>query len=69
MSQNRFVGFTNCLQDDDYGIILSGDGQVKGIWMPEHLENVPVPAAIVEICITNFGIDPNKDQHMSQTVH
>lgn len=69
MIKSKFVGFANCLQEDDYGIILSAEGKIKGIWIPQDLENDSIPVAIAEICIANFGIDPNNDDLVSQTVH
>lgn len=69
MSKHRYIGFQNSLKEDDYGIIISLSGRVKGVWIPDSLEDEPVPQAVVDICVANFGIDPNTDEDISQTVH
>lgn len=69
MSDHRYIGFKSSLEDDDYGIIISSDGKLKGVWIPKSQEDETIPQSIVQICIDNFGIDPNSDQEVSQTVH
>ena len=69
MKTHRHIGFLDSLDEDDYGIMLSHEGRIKGIWIPRIYDTEPVPAAVVELCLTNFGIDPNKDIDISQTVH
>ena len=69
MKTHRFIGFENNLTSDDYGIMVSPQGRVRGVWIPNSLEDEPVPQAVVELCIDSFGIDPNTDENLSQTVH
>jgi hypothetical protein len=69
LNKHRYVGFEHCLTDEDYGIIVSPTGRVKGVWIPNSLEDELVPQAVVELCIASFGIDPNTDEELSQTVH
>jgi hypothetical protein len=69
LSKHRYIGFQNSLKEDDYGIIISPQGRVRGVWIPNSLEEEPVPQAVVELCIASFGIDPNTDETLSQTVH
>lgn len=69
LNKHRYIGFEQSLEDDDYGIIVSSTGRVRGIWIPNSLEDEPVPQAIAELCVANFGIDPNTDENLSQTVH
>ena len=69
MAKHDYMGFSETLEEDDYGIIVGKDGAVKGIWVPSHLENGDkIPAAIANICEINFGIDPN-DKSNHQTLH
>lgn len=51
--------FESTLEDNDYGLILSQEGALKGIWVPDHLWNEPIPYPLVKICIENYGVDPN----------
>jgi len=69
MNNHKFLGFSNSLDTDDYGVIVSKEGRLKGVWLPIDCQNEPIPQTVVDFCITNFGIDPNNDQLVSQTVH
>lgn len=51
--------FERTLEDNDYGLIISQTGSLKGIWVPDHLWDEPFPMSIVKICIENYGINPN----------
>ena len=63
------MGFEDTLEDDDYGIIIGKDGNIKGIWIPRHLEDeAEIPASIANLCETNFGVDPN-DESCYNTIH
>jgi hypothetical protein len=69
MAKHDYMGFSETLEEDDYGIIIGKDGTVKGIWVPRHLENEEqLPAAIANMCEDTFGIDPN-DQSNYHTLH
>lgn len=62
--------FEDFLSDDDYGFIVdSQTGRLKGLWVPESQEDVPVPDTIVNICKEYFGVDPNKDAEEDVTYH
>lgn len=64
-----YMGFEDTLEDDDYGIIISKDGTIKGIWIPSHLENEEeIPPAIANMCEASFGIDPNNES-CYHTIH
>ena len=64
-----YMGFEDTLDDDDYGIIIGKDGNIKGIWVPRHLEDeAEIPASIANLCETNFGVDPN-DESCYNTIH
>ena len=44
------ISFEDSLEDTDYGLIISADGQLKGMFMPEQREEVDyVPKKIVQI--------------------
>ena len=48
------------LESDDYGLIVSKDGELKGIWIPDSAEDKDIfPQGIAQLCITHFGLDPN----------
>lgn len=69
MTTHTYIGFSESLDEDDYGIMLNSQGRIKGVWIPKKHETIPVPIAIAEICLINFGVDPNKDENLSLTVH
>jgi len=51
--------FKQSLSETDYGLIVSSEGALKGIWIPVGQEDADIPDAIVSLCIARFGIDPN----------
>jgi|TARA_B110000977_G_scaffold86978_1_gene115814 hypothetical protein len=51
--------FKQSLSDTDYGLIVGADGMLKGIWVPEDMDDQDIPQNIVDLCIQKFGIDPN----------
>jgi|AntRauTorcE11897_2_1112592.scaffolds.fasta_scaffold76682_1 hypothetical protein len=51
--------FPQALGSTDYGLIISQEGYLKGIWVPDHLYDEPVPTPLAELCIRNYGVDPN----------
>ena len=51
------ISFEDSLEDTDYGLIISADGQLKGMFMPEQKEEVDyVPEKIVQILHQVYGI-------------
>lgn len=63
------MGFEEVLEEDDYGIIVGKDGSLKGIWIPQHLEDEDeLPVSIVNLIRTVFGIDPNAEETHA-TIH
>ena len=59
-----YMGFSETLEEDDYGLIIGHDGSIKGIWVPSHLEDVEtLPQSIVTICQLYFGVDPNDESN------
>jgi hypothetical protein len=50
------------LENDDYGLIVSKNGELKGIWIPESVSDKDnFPEEIAELCIQTFGLDPNAE--------
>ena len=63
------MGFSETLEEDDYGLIIDKNGNIKGIWVPKHLEDVEqLPSSIVHACKLYFDVDPN-DESNYQTLH
>jgi hypothetical protein len=57
MSQKK-VTFEEALADDDFGLIIDKDGNLKGLFMPEgKQENEFVPDTIVTILESVYGLD------------
>ena len=59
------------LESDDYGLIVSKDGELKGIWIPDNAEDKDTfPQEIAQLCIDHFGLDPNaEDEYAGATLH
>jgi hypothetical protein len=69
MARHDYMGFSETLEEDDYGLIIGADGAVKGIWVPATLEEAEeIPASIASLCQLHFGVDPNDDSNY-QTLH
>ena len=61
------VSFDDALTKDDYGLIVSKDGELKGIWIPDGAEDADeIPESIVELCMQYFNLDPNADEYEDQ---
>lgn len=58
---NEKISFEDSLDEDDWGLIISPDGNLKGLFIPEGQEDSEVPEAIVVICQKYFGIDPTEE--------
>lgn len=59
MSQKKTIQFEESLSKDDYGLIISKDGELKGLWMPESDNNELdfIPESIVRILEGVYGMD------------
>lgn len=53
--------FRESLENTDYGLIVGTDGNLKGIWVPNTVEDDTIPDSIVDLCISKFGIDPTAE--------
>lgn len=61
MPGRKYIGFVDILDDDDYGIIIGSDGEIKGVWIPKEYEHQDIPQPIVDFCIKHFGVDINEE--------
>ena len=58
------VSFDDSLTKDDYGLIVSKDGELKGIWIPDGADDADeIPQSIVNLCSRYFKIDPNAEEY------
>jgi hypothetical protein len=54
------------LGEDDWAIIIGKDGNLKGLFMPDGVDEDLVPESIVTIMADYFGVD--FDEEMDDTV-
>tara|TARA_B100000780_G_scaffold114398_1_gene80165 strand:+ start:791 stop:1000 length:210 start_codon:yes stop_codon:yes gene_type:complete len=57
--------FKQSLEETDYGLIVGTDGNLKGIWVPSTVEEDYIPDAIVNLCVTKFGINPASEDEIA----
>lgn len=55
------IEFEDALTDGDWGLIISKDGELKGLFIPDGEDEDDVPEVILSICKKYWGIDPNKE--------
>ena len=67
-NEREYVEFADALEDDDWGLIIGGDGNLKGLFIPEGKEDDLVPESIVYICEKYFGVDLSQDDQPN-TLH
>ena len=60
--------FDDALDDDDFGLIVSSKGELKGIWMPEGKDEEEVPEGITDMLMRYSGVDPNSPEQTA-TLH
>jgi hypothetical protein len=49
------VSFDDALTKDDYGLIVSKDGELKGIWIPDGADDADeIPESIVALMFSIF---------------
>jgi|TARA_B110000483_G_C18099121_1_gene505080 hypothetical protein len=62
------MDFQDAMSDDDYGIIISRNGDLKGLFVPKIVEtDEEVPPSIVAIITDVFGLDLDDDE--IKTIH
>lgn len=63
---SKGISFDEALESTDFGLIVCGKtGRLKGVWMPEGVEDGLVPKPVADICMKYFDIDPNEDDNAS----
>ena len=60
--------FEEALEEDDWGLIISSEGKLKGLFIPDGKDEDEVPAEILVLCRKYFGIDVHDDVY-SETMH
>jgi len=64
---------TDSLEDDDWALVISSNGDLKGVYIPHGVDEENVPEAIVEILEQYYNIDFYDDDdntaEQSKTVH
>mgnify|MGYP001208876963 CR=1 FL=1 len=64
---SKTIEFEQALEDDDWGLIISSEGKLKGLFIPDGKEEDQVPREIVAMCKTYFGIDVKEEP--AETIH
>ena len=59
----------NMLDDDDYAVIIGSDGTLKGIYIPDNIEDEDfIPDPVVQLINTALGFDIS-DEDNYPTIH
>ena len=53
------------LEDNDWALIIDNEGNLKGMFIPQGLEDEPVPDVILQIVSDYFGMDLDD----AETIH
>jgi len=61
----KTIELEEALEEDDWGLIISSDGKLKGLFIPDGKDEDLVPQSIIQICEKYFGIDVTE----TETVH
>jgi len=61
MSNEKSLPLTEALEDDDWAIIISNEGDLKGVFIPEGADEQLVPESIIAIMADYFGVDFDED--------
>jgi hypothetical protein len=62
------ITFEESLEDDDWGLIVSNTGELKGLFIPDGKDDDDVPEAIVKLCATYFGVS-EEEFYEGPTIH
>ena len=57
---SKKITFEEYLGDSDWGLIIDSKGQLKGLFIPDGASEDDVPETIVNMCITQFNINPDE---------
>lgn len=57
------VNFDDALSNDDYGLIVGKNGELKGIWIPDGADDGDeIPESVASLCMQYFNLDPNAQE-------
>lgn len=65
MADEEDIGLEDAFDDTDFGIIISSEGDLKGLYIPASMDDEFVPEVIIEILETHWGISLDE----SVTIH
>jgi hypothetical protein len=65
MTDEENIGLEDAFDDTDFGIIISPEGDLKGLFIPAGMEDELVPEVIVNILEQYWGITLDE----SVTIH
>ena len=57
---SKKITFEESLDDNDWGLIIDSDGQLKGLFVPDGSNEDDVPESIIRVCCNQFGINPEE---------
>ena len=57
---SKKITFEESLGDNDWGLIIDANGNLKGLFIPEGSTEDNVPENIIQLCCSQFGIDPEE---------
>ena len=57
---SKKITFEESLGDNDWGLIIDSKGNLKGLFIPDGSNEDDVPDSIMQMCITQFNIDPEE---------
>lgn len=61
--------FHETVEDDDYALIISEEGKLKGLWVPLNRRGKQLPYSVVKICMNFYGVDPSNEFLHPPTIH
>lgn len=57
---SKKITFEESLGESDWGLIIDKNGRLKGLFIPEGSDEDNVPESIIQVCVTQFGINPEE---------
>ena len=66
---HKYVSIEEVLNNDDWGLIINKDGELKGLYIPKGQTEDEVPIAIQTLCERFFGVDWQDEEIFENTIH
>jgi hypothetical protein len=57
---SKKITFEESLEASDWGLIIDKNGHLKGLFIPDGSNEDDVPESIIQLCCSQFGIDPEE---------